>query len=181
MTTADRLDRRRPRDAALRRAARRDLDRSVAFARTVRADSPTTRSSTSIPGRARRSRASSKSRCAVKEVLDEFGLHAVPKTSGASGIHIVLPLGPACRTTERGCSRRLSPHASPTHPKIATIERWVKSRASRRGVRRFSPEHSRKNRGRRLFRARATDGNRIDAAGVERDHGGSRSDRVHHR
>ncbi|HTE47256.1 MAG TPA: DNA ligase D, partial [Gemmatimonadaceae bacterium] len=29
---------------------------------------------------------------AVKEVLDDLGLHAVPKTSGASGLHIVLPL-----------------------------------------------------------------------------------------
>src|SRR5581483_11595160 len=30
----------------------------------------------------------------VKAVLDELGLYAVPKTSGASGIHIVVPLGP---------------------------------------------------------------------------------------
>src|SRR5206468_5343371 len=30
---------------------------------------------------------------AVKDVLDTYQLHAIPKTTGASGIHIVLPLG----------------------------------------------------------------------------------------
>src|SRR6476469_9373015 len=29
----------------------------------------------------------------VNETLDQLGLHAIPKTSGASGMHIVLPLG----------------------------------------------------------------------------------------
>ena len=65
----------------------------------------------------------------VKEVLDEFGLHAVPKTSGASGIHIVLPL-------PRGASYEVSValaelvarRVSEQHPKETTVHRWVKER-----------------------------------------------------
>lgn len=65
----------------------------------------------------------------VKEVLDELGLHAVPKTSGASGIHIVLPL-------PRGASYELSVtlaelvarRVNEMHPKETTVHRWVKSR-----------------------------------------------------
>ena len=65
----------------------------------------------------------------VKEVLDDFGLHAVPKTSGASGIHIVLPL-------PRGASYQVSValaelvarRVNEEHPKETTVHRWVKSR-----------------------------------------------------
>ena len=65
----------------------------------------------------------------VKEVLDEFGLHAVPKTSGASGIHIVMPL-------PRGASYEVSVtlaelvarRVNEEHPKETTVHRWVKSR-----------------------------------------------------
>jgi bifunctional non-homologous end joining protein LigD len=65
----------------------------------------------------------------VKEELDELGLHAVAKTSGASGIHIVLPL-------PRGSSYALSVtlaelvarRVSDKHPKETTVQRWVKSR-----------------------------------------------------
>lgn len=65
----------------------------------------------------------------VKEVLDELGLHAVPKTSGASGIHIVLPL-------PRGSSYALSVtlaelvarRVNELHPKETTVIRAVKAR-----------------------------------------------------
>jgi bifunctional non-homologous end joining protein LigD len=67
----------------------------------------------------------------VKEVLDELGLHAVPKTSGASGIHIVLPLAPGvpndgARIVAEVVARRVAER----RPKIATVERWVKARPS---------------------------------------------------
>jgi bifunctional non-homologous end joining protein LigD len=67
----------------------------------------------------------------VKEALDEFGLHAIPKTSGASGIHIVLPL-PAGVPNDgaRMLAELVATRVAARHPKIATIERWVKSRAS---------------------------------------------------
>jgi bifunctional non-homologous end joining protein LigD len=65
----------------------------------------------------------------VKEALDELGLHAVPKTSGASGIHIVMPL-------PRGASYEISValaelvarRVTERHPKETTIHRWVKER-----------------------------------------------------
>ena len=65
----------------------------------------------------------------VKEELDEYGLHAVLKTSGASGIHVVLPL-------PRGASYEISValaelvarRVNEKHPKETTIKRAVKSR-----------------------------------------------------
>jgi bifunctional non-homologous end joining protein LigD len=68
---------------------------------------------------------------AVKETLDSLGLHAVPKTSGASGLHIVLPL-PANVPNEgaRTIAELVATHVAERHPKIATVERWVKRRAA---------------------------------------------------
>jgi bifunctional non-homologous end joining protein LigD len=65
----------------------------------------------------------------VKEVLDELGLHAVPKTSGASGIHIVLPLPRGAGydisvTLAELVARRVNEK----HPKETTVVRAVKSR-----------------------------------------------------
>jgi bifunctional non-homologous end joining protein LigD len=65
----------------------------------------------------------------VKDTLDELRLRAIPKTSGASGIHIVLPLRPGvpndgARIVAEMVARRVAERA----PKIATVERWVKSR-----------------------------------------------------
>ena len=67
----------------------------------------------------------------VKEALDEFGLHAIPKTSGASGIHIVLPL-PAGVPNDgaRMLAELVATRVAARHPKIATIERWVKARSA---------------------------------------------------
>jgi bifunctional non-homologous end joining protein LigD len=66
---------------------------------------------------------------AVKDVLDELKLRAVPKTSGASGIHIVLPL-PAEVPNDgaRIIAELVATRVAERYPKRATIERWVKSR-----------------------------------------------------
>jgi bifunctional non-homologous end joining protein LigD len=66
---------------------------------------------------------------AVKEALDELGLHGVPKTSGASGLHIVLPLPPhlpndGARMVAEIVARRVAER----HPKVATVERSVGAR-----------------------------------------------------
>lgn len=68
----------------------------------------------------------------VKEVLDDLGLHGVPKTSGMSGLHIVVPLVP--RTSEE--SARLAAGLVATtvaerHPKAATVTREVRKRGPR--------------------------------------------------
>ena len=68
---------------------------------------------------------------AVKEVLDDLRLHAIPKTSGASGVHIVLPLGPGVPNDgARIVAEVVARKVAERHPKIATVERWVKARPS---------------------------------------------------
>lgn len=70
---------------------------------------------------------------AVKEVLDELGLHAVPKTSGASGMHIVIPLAPGVPNDgARIVAEMVARRVAERQPKIATVERSVKARP--RGV-----------------------------------------------
>jgi bifunctional non-homologous end joining protein LigD len=67
----------------------------------------------------------------VKEVLDEFGLHAVPKTSGASGMHIVLPLGPNVPNDgARMVAELVATAVADRHPREATVVRGVKERPS---------------------------------------------------
>jgi bifunctional non-homologous end joining protein LigD len=66
---------------------------------------------------------------AVKDVLDALDLHAVPRTSGASGIHIVLPLparvpNDAARMLAEVVARKVAEQ----YPKIATVERTVNAR-----------------------------------------------------
>jgi bifunctional non-homologous end joining protein LigD len=66
---------------------------------------------------------------AVKEALDEFGLHAVPKTSGASGMHIVLPLSKRVPNEgARTLAEIVATRVAEEHPRIATVERSVKAR-----------------------------------------------------
>jgi bifunctional non-homologous end joining protein LigD len=68
---------------------------------------------------------------AVKEVLDSLDLHAVPKTSGASGLHIVVPLEAGVPNDgARMVAELVATMVAESHAKIATIERWVKSRAA---------------------------------------------------
>jgi len=67
----------------------------------------------------------------VKEVLDQFGLHAGLKTSGSSGLHIYLPLPP--KTPNEAATlvaQIIATRVAETHPKIATIERSVKARGA---------------------------------------------------
>jgi bifunctional non-homologous end joining protein LigD len=65
----------------------------------------------------------------VKEELDELGLHGVPKTSGASGIHIMLPL-PRGSTYEisRVLAELVVRRVNEKHPKETTVVRAVRSR-----------------------------------------------------
>ena len=65
----------------------------------------------------------------VKDELDRLKIPAVPKTSGASGLHIYLPL-PAGTTYETGqlLCQAVATLVATKHPKVATVERWVKRR-----------------------------------------------------
>ncbi len=66
-----------------------------------------------------------------KEVCDELGLKAFPKTSGSSGIHIYLPLKPT-NEYERVAefSRLLASEIARRVPKMATVERTIAKRQS---------------------------------------------------
>ena len=65
----------------------------------------------------------------VKEVADEIGLTAFPKTSGSSGIHIYVPLKPTNgydRVAEY--ARLLATEVARRAPQIATVERTIAKR-----------------------------------------------------
>ncbi|MEX2154169.1 MAG: DNA ligase D [Gemmatimonadaceae bacterium] len=65
----------------------------------------------------------------VKEELDELGLHGALKTSGASGIHVVLPLPKgASYELSRTLAELVARRVNEKHPKETTVHRWVKSR-----------------------------------------------------
>lgn len=65
----------------------------------------------------------------VKEALDHLGLHAVPKTSGATGMHIVLPLPrSATEATAERVARVIATAVAGAHPKAATVERSISAR-----------------------------------------------------
>jgi bifunctional non-homologous end joining protein LigD len=67
----------------------------------------------------------------AKEVIDGFGLHAAIKTSGATGLHIYLPLPP--KTPNEAATlvaQMIATKVAAAHPKEATIERSVKARGA---------------------------------------------------
>ena len=65
----------------------------------------------------------------TKKVCDEVGLHALPKTSGSSGIHIYLPLKPTNKyESVAEFSRLLAAEVANRAPKIATVERTIAKR-----------------------------------------------------
>ena len=67
----------------------------------------------------------------VKEVADEIGLKAFPKTSGSSGIHIYVPLKPAKEYEKVAEFARLfATEVAGRAPKIATVERTIAKRKS---------------------------------------------------
>ena len=66
-----------------------------------------------------------------KEVMDDLGLHGAIKTSGSSGLHIYLPLPPSTPNEAATLVAQIvATRVSEQHPKVATIERWVKSRGA---------------------------------------------------
>ena len=65
----------------------------------------------------------------VKEVLDDLGLHAALKTSGATGLHVYIPLPP--RTPNEASTlvaQMVASRVAEEHPKQATTRRMVKTR-----------------------------------------------------
>jgi len=64
-----------------------------------------------------------------KEVFDELGLPAFPKTSGSSGIHVYLPLRPKYDYRQIGAiAEGLAAEVARRLPKIATVQRSLAKR-----------------------------------------------------
>jgi len=65
----------------------------------------------------------------VREVADEIGLKAFPKTSGSSGIHIYVPLKPINEYEKVAeFAKLLAAEVARRAPKIATVERSIAKR-----------------------------------------------------
>ena len=65
----------------------------------------------------------------TKDVLDTYRIPAWPKTSGASGLHIYIPLPPdTTYDTGQLLCQMVATLVAEAHPKVATIERMVKRR-----------------------------------------------------
>jgi bifunctional non-homologous end joining protein LigD len=65
----------------------------------------------------------------TKEELDDLGLRAAVKTSGATGLHVALPLPPKTSyETAQTLAQLVAAHVAERHPDEATLERSVKAR-----------------------------------------------------
>ena len=65
----------------------------------------------------------------VKEELDALSLSGVPKTSGSSGMHIVLPIQPAVSDeTAVLAAQLIATRVATRAPSLATVERSVRAR-----------------------------------------------------
>lgn len=65
----------------------------------------------------------------LKELLDRIGLRGFPKTSGQTGLHVLVPLGEGQTfQTARALADLLGKLLVDRHPKIATMERIVNKR-----------------------------------------------------
>jgi bifunctional non-homologous end joining protein LigD len=68
----------------------------------------------------------------LRRLLDAIGLPGYPKTSGQTGLHVLVPLGPAQSfETARGLAELLGRLIVSRHPDIATMERVVAKRGPR--------------------------------------------------
>ncbi|THF74716.1 non-homologous end-joining DNA ligase [Cohnella fermenti] len=67
----------------------------------------------------------------VLELLDSLGLSAVPKTSGATGVQIVMPIEPGPTYDElREFGKFVSEYLAASHPKLFTVERLKRNRGT---------------------------------------------------
>ncbi len=69
---------------------------------------------------------------AVREQMERLGLRGYPKTSGASGIHVVIPLQAGTSyETGRLLAELVANLVARSHPDLATVQRVVSKRGAR--------------------------------------------------
>ena len=65
----------------------------------------------------------------LKTLLDHLGLNSYPKTSGASGLHVYVPIAPLYSYTQVAQFAELvARQATKEHPQLGTVERSLKKR-----------------------------------------------------
>jgi bifunctional non-homologous end joining protein LigD len=68
----------------------------------------------------------------LKELLDDAGLTGYPKTSGQTGLHVLIPMGPGITfTTGELLAELLGRLVTERHPKVSTMERKRDKRGGR--------------------------------------------------
>jgi len=67
----------------------------------------------------------------IKVILDEYGLTAVPKTSGMTGLHIVIPIRPTSFSEVQDFLKAICRVVEKAHPERFTTERTVAKRGDR--------------------------------------------------
>jgi len=68
----------------------------------------------------------------VKEALDQFGLHGYPKTSGATGLHVFVPIKPEYTYSEvRDAVEFICRQVHAVFPRKTTMERLVADRGGK--------------------------------------------------
>ena len=67
----------------------------------------------------------------VREALEARGVTAAVKTSGASGLHLYVPLRPGVKSEQaHEWAREVAEEVSASAPREATVERALKERAA---------------------------------------------------
>ena len=104
----------------------------------------------------------------VREVMDELGLRSYPKTSGATGLHILAPIKPELVSRTCGGSRRRSRWKSSGASTTRRSRRRRGVSRPRRRVRRLRPERARPHDRVGVFRSADSRRARVGAASLGR-------------
>jgi bifunctional non-homologous end joining protein LigD len=68
----------------------------------------------------------------LRRILDELGVRSYPKTSGARGLHVFVPLRPGPdQAAVRGAARRIAERMQAEDPGLATVESLKRARKGR--------------------------------------------------
>ena len=124
-------------------------------------------------------RAAAKVAVLVRDAVKEVGLEGWPKTSGAGGMHVLVPIERRATFPQaHEFAERITRLLAARHPGVVTAE-WLKAQAARR-LHRLPPERPRQDDRLGLLRAAARRRAGLDAAALGRGDAEARRPRVQH-